>query len=291
MEQTAAKTSAAMELGPVSLLVRDIEAMLEFYVGELGLSTSELDDGQVELRAGEQSQKPLLILRSNTKAEVAPMDAAGLYHYAILLPNRKNLAAAYLSLGKAGVVFEGHADHQVSEALYLADPENNGIEIYADRPREQWKFDEDGEVEMGTLPLDVDSLLGEVSGIPQEDLKAIPENTKIGHVHLKVTDLGRSLAFYRDVLGLDLMRYYGSAAFLSVGGYHHHIGMNTWESLGGPARRTGWMGLESLTMEMPEPLVSELSSKLVDGPFAYSRDSNRLLLADPDGIELVISAV
>jgi catechol 2,3-dioxygenase len=219
------------------------------------------------------------------------MDAAGLYHYALLLPNRKSLAAAYLSLGRAGVLFEGHADHEVSEALYLADPEFNGIEIYADKPREQWKFDEDGKVEMATLPLDVDSLLREVSGMPQENVKAIPEGTRIGHVHLKVTDLGRSIAFYQEVLGLDLTRYYGSAAFLSVGGYHHHIGMNTWESLGGPARRGGWSGLESFTIEMPEARVNEVSSRLVDGSFAYSMDSNRLLLADPDGIELVIRAV
>jgi len=280
-----------MALGPVSLLVRDIDTMLEFYVGELGLRKSELNGQQVELRPGDQSLKPLLILGQDAKAEIPPMNAAGLYHYALLLPNRKSLAAAYLSLGKAGVAFEGHADHQVSEALYLADPEFNGIEIYADRPRDQWKFDEDGKVEMGTQPLDVDSLLGEVSGTSQENLKAIPEGTRIGHVHLKVTDLGRSIAFYHELLGLDLMRYYGSAAFLSMGGYHHHIGMNTWESLGGPVRRRGWSGLESLTIEMPEARAGELSSRLMDGPFVYSLESNRLLLQDPDGIELVIRAL
>jgi catechol 2,3-dioxygenase len=280
-----------MDLGPVSLTVRDVDTMLEFYAAELGLRKTELDGQQVELRADAPSLKPLLVLRQDPKAETAPMDAAGLYHYALLLPNRKSLAAAYLSLGRAGVLFEGHADHEVSEALYLADPEFNGIEIYADKPREQWKFDEDGKVEMATLPLDVDSLLREVSGMPQENVKAIPEGTRIGHVHLKVTDLGRSIAFYQEVLGLDLTRYYGSAAFLSVGGYHHHIGMNTWESLGGPARRGGWSGLESFTIEMPEARVNEVSNRLVDGSFAYSMDSNRLLLADPDGIELVIRAV
>jgi catechol 2,3-dioxygenase len=176
----------------------------------------------------------------------------------------------------------------VSEALYLTDPEGNGIEIYADRPRERWRFDEEGKVEMGTLPLDIDSLLGELSGTPEDSLTAIPEGARVGHVHLKVTDLGRSIAFYQQLLGLDLMSYWGSAAFLSVGGYHHHIGMNTWETLGGPSRSPGWSGLEFFTMKMPERRVSELSARLIDSPVAYSRDSERLFVSDPDGIELLI---
>lgn len=291
MAQTAPDSSAGMELGPISLLVRDIDTMLEFYVGDLGLKKSEVDGQQVELRTSEQFPKPLLILRHDLKSEIAPLDAAGLYHYALLLPNRKSLAAAYLSLGKAGIVFDGHADHQVSEALYLTDPEGNGIEIYADRTRDHWKFDEDGKVQMATLPLDIDSLLGELAGTSQENLTTIAEGTRVGHVHLKVTDLVRSVNFYQEVLGLDLMKYYGSAAFLAVGGYHHHSGMNTWESLGGPARRAGWSGLEFLTIEMPAARVGKITSNVVDGPFVYSGNSNRLLLADPDGIELVIRAV
>jgi catechol 2,3-dioxygenase len=107
-------------------------------------------------------------------------------------------------------------------------------------------------------------------------------------MHLKVTDLGRSITFYQQVLGLDLMSYWGSAAFLSVGGYHHHIGMNTWESLGGPARRVGWSGLEFSTMKMPEMWMSELSARLIDSSVVYSGNSDRLLLSDPDGIDLLI---
>jgi catechol 2,3-dioxygenase len=193
-----------------------------------------------------------------------------------------------LSLGTAGVLFDGHADHVVSEALYLTDPEGNGIEIYADRARDEWKFDEDGKVQMGTLPLDVDSLLGEVTGTLDSDLVPIAEGTRIGHVHLKVADLGISSEFYRRMVGLNLVSYWGSAAFLSVGGYHHHIGMNTWESLGGPARKTGWSGLESFTVRIPEKQVSELSVTLMDSHSVYGTDSGWLSLSDPDGIELLI---
>ena len=232
--------------------------------------------------------EPLLILRHDAKAERAPSDAAGLYHYALLVPDRASLAATYLALGRNGVLFDGHADHLVSEALYLTDPEGNGIEIYADRARDEWKFDEDGKVQMGTLPLDVDSLLREVTGTPDTDLVPIAEGTRIGHMHLKVADLDISIQFYRQVLGLNLMSYYGSAAFLSVGGYHHHIGMNTWESLGGPARKAGWSGLESFTVRIPEKQVSELSATLMESHSVYGMDSGRLSLSDPDGIELLI---
>jgi catechol 2,3-dioxygenase len=290
LAQEESKTHLDLTLGPVSLIVRNLEEMLDFYVEDLGLKIGANSGDRVELLPIKQSLEPLLVLRSNAKASMAPMEAAGLYHYALLLPDRKSLAAAYLSLGKAAVALDGHADHLVSEALYLTDPEGNGIEIYADRPRDQWKLDEDGQVQMTTQPLDVDSLLQEVSGAPQENLTAIPEGTRVGHIHLKVTSLERAVAFYHQLLGLDLMSYWGSAAFLSAGGYHHHIGMNTWESLGGPARRTDWSGLEFFTMKMTESRTGELSAKLADSPYVYSIESDRLFLSDPDGIELVIRA-
>ena len=291
MAEVDSKAPLDMTLGPISLIVRNLDEMSDFYVKDLGLTTGAHTGDRIELRSSKESLEPLLILRSNANAGMAPMDAAGLYHYALLLPDRKSLAAAYLSLGKAGVIFDGHADHLVSEALYLTDPEGNGIEIYADRPRDRWRFDEDGQVQMATQPLDIDSLLQELSGAPQENLTAIPEATRIGHVHLKVTNLERSVAFYHQFLGLDLMSYWESAAFLSVGGYHHHIGMNTWESLSGPVRRTDWSGLEFFTMKMAETRAGELSAKLVDSPYVYNVESDRLFLSDPDGIELVIRAV
>jgi len=262
--------------------------MLDFYVSKLGLKVNKLGDRHIELRANEKSAEPLLILRHDAKAESAPSDATGLYHYALLVPDRASLAATYLALGRNGILFDGYADHVVSEALYLTDPEGNGIEICADRASDEWKLDEDGGVQMGTLPLDVDSLLREVSGILDTDLVPIAEGTRIGHMHLKVADLDRSIQFYMQVLGLNLMSYYENAAFLSAGGYHHHIGMNTWESLGGPARKAGWSGLETFTIRIPEKQVSELSASLMESHSLDSMDSGRLSLSDPDGIELLI---
>jgi len=229
MSRSGFKLAPEMSFGPVSLRVKDLSSMLLFYEKELGLTAVRRDGDVVELSPSE-GRLPILVLKHIPDLEKAPEASAGLYHYALLLPDRRSLAAAYLTIGNAGVVFDGYADHLVSEALYLNDPEGNGIEIYADRPSSKWKFDEDGQVDMSTQPLDIDSLLKEVAGVPQDSLKALPEETRVGHIHLKVTDLQRSLSFYRTVLGLDLMRYYGSAAFLSVGRYHHHIGMNTWEA-------------------------------------------------------------
>jgi catechol 2,3-dioxygenase len=279
-----------MKLGPISLVVRDMDAALEFYTKDLGLNANRLDSNLMELRPSEESSDPILIVRHDPKAEKPPVDAAGLYHYAILLPDRKSLAAAYVSLGKAGVFFDGYADHLVSEALYLTDPEGNGIEIYTDRPRDEWKFDEDGKVQMATQPLDIDSLLKELSGTPQDHLIAFPDGTRVGHIHLKVTELGRSIAFYQNLLGMDLMSYWGSAAFLSVDGYHHHIGMNTWESLGGPPTKTGTTGLECFTLKIPSGKMQELSNRFTDADILHTQDSNHLHISDPDGIEILVKA-
>jgi len=227
-------------------------------------------------------------LRHLPNAERPPDDAAGLYHYALLLPNRRSLAAAYLAIGNAGIIFDGFADHLVNEALYLTDPEGNGIEIYADRTRDYWKFDEDGYVDMTTQPLDIDSLLKEVPDARPDGLKAIADGTKMGHIHLKVTDLQRSISFYRSVMGLDLMTYYGSAAFLSVGRYHHHIGMNTWESLGGKPVEKNWAGLEHVIITVPRENFNELSTMLADSPIAHNDGNGQLFISDPDEIALIV---
>ncbi len=143
---------------------------------------------------------------------------------------------------------------------------------------------------MATQPLDLDSLLKEVSGAATGSLKAIAEGTRIGHVHLKVTDLQRSMAFYRQVLGLNLMRYYESAAFLSVGQYHHHVGMNTWESLGGKPAMKDWAGLDFFTITIPKENLNQLSSMLADSPLVHNQGKGQLSIFDPDEIEVVLKA-
>jgi catechol 2,3-dioxygenase len=262
--------------------------MLSFYQRDCGLNIISTSETVTVLGCGEEATDPLLILNIDKKAIDAPKGATGLYHYAILVPDRKSLGAAYLALGKQGIVFDGYADHLVSEALYLTDPDGNGIEIYADRPREKWRRDEDGGVQMGTQPLDIDSLIKESIVSPNENLVVFPEATRIGHVHLKVSNLERSISFYRDLLGLDLMSYWGSAAFLSVGGYHHHVGMNTWESLGGPAVDSGWVGMEYFAATTTEENFAELSKILADSPIATGRGSKQLYVSDPDNITIMV---
>ncbi len=268
----------------------DMDSMLSFYEHDWGLTVLRRDGGTVELGAA-KSREPILILRDAPGAEKPPQDAAGLYHYALVVPDRRSLAAAYLRLGNAGVIFDGYADHLVSEALYLTDPEGNGIEIYADRARNSWKFDDDRQVNMATQPLDLDSLLKEVSGVPPNSLKAFADETRVGHIHLKVTELQSSIAFYRNMLGLDLMRYYGSAAFLSAGGYHHHIGINTWESLGGKPAKESWAGLEHLTVTIPEENLKELATMFADSQYATSQSTGQLFITDPDQIEVAFRAI
>jgi catechol 2,3-dioxygenase len=281
------KLNPEMMFGPVSLKVKDLGSMLSFYEKDLGLVALSRDKEVVELSPS-KSAEPIIVLRHVPNAEKAPDDAAGLYHYALLVPDRRSLAATYVAIGNAGIIFDGFADHRVSEALYLTDPEGNGIEVYADRTRNHWKFDEDGYVDMTTQPLDIDFLLKEVTNVRRDSLKAIADGTKVGHIHLKVTDLQRSISFYRSVIGLDLMRYYESAAFLSVGRYHHHIGMNTWESLGGKPVERNWAGLEHFTIAVPRENLNELSTMLADSPIAHKEGNGQLFISDPDEIALIV---
>lgn len=289
MSQLDFKLGPGLKLGPVCLRVNDLEMMLSFYEKECGLKVTHHDGNSTALACG-RSEQPILILNHDERALKSPADAAGLYHYALLVPDRKSLAAAYLSLGNNGVVFDGYADHNVSEALYLSDPEGNGIEIYADRPRSEWKFD-DGEVQMATQPLDLESVIKELPKEADDKLTGIVEGTRVGHVHLKVTDLQTSITFYRNILGLDLMSYLGSAAFLSVDGYHHHIGMNTWESLGGPRAQKSWLGLEYFVLNIPQANLNELSSRLGGNLSTQSDQPGKLFVSDPDAIPLVFSAL
>jgi catechol 2,3-dioxygenase len=259
--------------------------MTSFYEQDLGLKIVRNEGDHTALGTNATSE-PIIILHHDEEATSPPPNATGLYHYALLVPNRQNLASAYLTLGGKGVVFDGYADHQVSEALYLSDPEGNGIEIYSDRPRSEWKFDEGG-VEMTTQPLDLDSLIKELASEKAGSINAITEGTRVGHIHLKVSDLQTSISFYRDALGFKLMRYWGSAAFLSAGGYHHHVGMNTWESLGGPSARRTWTGLEYFALRISKANLDELSTRLSLNLILQGNDSPSLFVSDPDDINLV----
>ncbi len=176
MSQVDFKLDPSLKLGPVCLRIIDLDSMLSFYEQECGLKVIQHDGNFTPLGCG-PSKESILILNHDEKVLKPPADGVGLYHYALLVPDRKSLAATYLSLGNNGVVFDGYADHNVSEALYLSDPEGNGIEIYADRPRSEWKF-EDDEVQMATQPLDLESVIKELSKEAYDESAGIVEGTR-----------------------------------------------------------------------------------------------------------------
>jgi catechol 2,3-dioxygenase len=213
-----------MRMGEVHLTVADLDRSLSYYENAIGLRVHAREDGTARLGTGGED-----LLRLTEQPGASPADGyAGLFHFALLTPSRAALADWLAHAAQNRVPLSGLSDHFVSEAIYLRDPDHHGIEIYADRPRELWE----GKVMEGmtTLPLDVDDLLGASSG----GYDGLAEGTTMGHVHLCVSDVDASVAFYRD-LGFELMARYGDqAAFLADGGYHHHIGANTWQSLGAP---------------------------------------------------------
>ncbi|HUO51174.1 MAG TPA: VOC family protein [Gemmatimonadaceae bacterium] len=217
-------------IGRVRLQVGDLSRSIEFYEGKLGFQRLGAAPGHATFGAGDA---PLIELVERKGAKpVLPRSRLGLFHFAILLPDRASLGRAMLQLHQAGIDL-GMADHGVSEALYLSDPDGLGIEIYADRPRESWRA-EGAELAMGTDPLDTGSLLRAAAGEPWSRM---PAGTVIGHVHLHVGDLALGKRFYHEALGLDLTHWsYPHALFLSAGGYHHHLGINTWAPHAPPPR-------------------------------------------------------
>jgi catechol 2,3-dioxygenase len=233
-------------VGPVHLTVAELDRSLDYYTEAVGLEVLEQGRERANLGAG---GRELLVLVEEHGARPA-RGFTGLYHFALLVPRRSDLAGWLAHAARDRVPLVGLSDHFVSEALYLSDPDEHGIEIYWDRPREHWE----GQVaaRMTTLPLDVDSLLGELDDPGSAPFDGLPAGTVVGHVHLKVADIPASVAFYRDALGFGLMAQLGrQAAFLAAGGYHHHVGANTWESRGAPAPPPGTAALRHATIVLP----------------------------------------
>ncbi len=271
----------ATRLGSVELRVPDLQGALSFYRDLLGMQLLEQSGSHAMLGVGENL---MVGLDERPGATRKPSRSTGLYHFAILLPTRADLARVLAYLAGARYPIGGASDHLVSEALYLDDPDGNGIEIYADRPRERWPRTGDGRLGMATNPLDVDSLMAELTP-GNEEWRGMPEGTRIGHVHLHVADLPRAEAFYRDILGFDLMTRYGSqAAFLSAGGYHHHVGINTWAGVGAPVPPPNSIGLEYFTVLLPSPVdLDEEKRRVRDAGITWEDKDVGMLLHDPSG--------
>jgi catechol 2,3-dioxygenase len=224
-------------IGAVTLAVANLDKMLQFYQQVIGLAILNRSETSAELGI---ENTPLVILEERPEGKPFPR-STGLYHMAILLPSRPDLGHWLNHLIENRYPLSGAGDHIVSEALYLSDPEGNGIEIYRDRPREQWEETENG-IRMDTLPVDLESLQ---SDAPNKDFNGLPSGTTMGHIHLKVNDVNSAVNFYRDVMGFNLMATLPAAAFLSAGGYHHHVGANMWNSRGAAPPPPGSLGLIS----------------------------------------------
>ncbi|MHB8690085.1 MAG: VOC family protein [Solirubrobacteraceae bacterium] len=276
-------------IGAVSLTVSDLSRSREFYERAVGLTARDLEDGGVGL--GPSGAREIVRLYGDPSAPQLDRRATGLYHLAILLPDRRDLASALGRLAQTRWPLDGASDHLVSEALYLSDPDGNGIEIYRDRPRSEWRY-EGGALQMATLPLDLDDVFNELGSEPQI-ADRVPAGTTIGHVHLQVSELDRIEWFYRELVGLDVtVRLYRNALFMSAGGYHHHLGLNTWQSAGGSPPPPGSMGLRDYELLLPEAADLERIVQRASAaglPVQSAGDSP--LLRDPSGnaVKLVAS--
>lgn len=276
----------SLRIGGAQLAVADLPRSVDFYTRALGLPLIEQDAERATL--GPDRERPTLALRRLEDPSTAPPHSTGLFHLAFLHPSRSSLAATIERVIAARWPILGASDHGVSEALYLSDPDGLGIEIYADRPREEWPPPQAGDgVGMFTRPLDVDNLLAQA---PLEPPPQLPAEVVLGHVHLKVADVPRAAAFYRDLLGFAEQAHMPSAAFLAAGGYHHHVGLNSWQSRDSQPAADSAPGLRSIDFELSSPAaLAALEERLSDadgGQLELERRPGRAYVSDPDGNRL-----
>ncbi|MFL5962454.1 MAG: VOC family protein [Gaiellaceae bacterium] len=262
-------------MGPVHLTVADLDRSLAYYEQQIGLQVHARDGGRAQLGTGGED---LLVLTEEPGARPAE-GYSGLFHFALLVPERIDLARWLAHAARDRVPLTGMSDHFVSEALYLRDPDHHGIEVYADRPWELWE----GQVgtRLTTLPLDTDDLLATLEDPLAEPFDGLPGGTVMGHVHLCVAGVEQTVEYYRDVVGFGLMAQLGDqAAFLSAGGYHHHLGGNTWQSAGRPYAPAGYARLTQMTIVLPDAAALEAVAERVGAREA----GDGVRVADPSGI-------
>jgi catechol 2,3-dioxygenase len=241
--RSGAALPATLRLGAVHLTIADLDPSVAWYQQALGLRVHSHEPTTAALGDGAEVT---VVLHEDALARPGGRHA-GLYHYALLYPSREELARAALRLSATRTPIQGASDHRTHEAIYLADVDGNGIELAADRPREEWPGDLG--YSRGPAPLDFDSLLGTVRG--EQAGAHVGEGLRMGHLHLHVGDIERAVAFYRDVLGFEVQAHLGSAVFASAGGYHHHVGFNVWNGRGVGAPPAHSIGLRHWTVQLP----------------------------------------
>jgi catechol 2,3-dioxygenase len=281
-----AAVPAATRMGAVHLSVADLARSIDYYESAIGLRVHDRGGALATLGAGGED---LLVLREEPGARPA-RGTAGLYHFALLVPERDDLARWLAHAARERVPLVGMSDHYVSEAIYLSDPDEHGIEIYWDRPREVWE----GQVaeRMTTLPLDVGDLLGVLDDPRTEPFEQLASGTVMGHVHLRVAEVPATAAFYCDALGFGLMAAFGaSALFMSAGGYHHHLGANIWESRGAGRPPPGHATLLRATIVLPSAAdVDRLAGEVERLGQQPEPLANGALVRDPSGNPVALLA-
>ena len=278
-----ARVPDATRLGPVHLVVTDLERSLAFYEGVLGLRVHRLEDGRAALGTGGGDA---LVLHEERDARRAGRHA-GLYHVALLFAERAELARVAIRIAVTQTPIQGASDHGTHEAIYLADPDGNGLELAWDRDRSVWPSYEE-QLAGGVQPLDVQDLLSVVAG--EEPTALAAEGLTVGHVHLHVGDTAEATRFYREGIGFDVMADLGTAVFVSAGGYHHHVGFNVWRGRGVPPQPEGTVGLGHWTLVLPDAAAADAVATRLRALGAPTEEHPEGLLArDPSGIAVVVT--
>jgi catechol 2,3-dioxygenase len=270
---------AQLRLGPVELTVQDLDRAIAWYERSLGLELQRRDQGEAELGDGIET---VVVLHEDPEARPAGRDA-GLYHYALLYPSREELARAAARLIETRTPIQGMSDHGTHEAIYLPDADGIGIELAADRELEEWPSFEEEFARGGPAPLDFNSLLRTIAG--ETPPQRVGEGLRVGHVHLHVGDVEQGLRFYRDILGFEERANLGSAAFVSAGGYHHHLAFNTWRGEGLGSVPGHSVGLRNWTIVLPTAAeVSEVRTRLDGSGSTLEEIDGGFRVRDPWGI-------
>jgi catechol 2,3-dioxygenase len=275
MATERAHLPANTRIGRTALRVDDLGATTAFYRDVVGLETVSESSSEAVLGV---SGTPLLVLEAGGAPSTRPASSAGLYHNAFRLPSRAALGDA-LNRVRERWELDGAADHRVSEALYLSDPEGNGVEIYRDFPRSEWPRGDDGRVEMGTDPLDLDAVARAAGG-----KSGLPEGTDVGHVHLETCSLEAFTAFYVDTVGFEQQTTARGVTFVGAGGYHHHLGGNTWRRRTEPASGTGLSWFEIVLPD--EAALGALRTRLEANGREPTPLDDGVAVTGPDGVEL-----
>jgi catechol 2,3-dioxygenase len=286
--ETATKIAADTTVGAVDLTVASLDRSIDYYTSTLGLQVQSRDGSVVRLGAGGEE---LLVLHEEPGAQPAPRHT-GLFHFAILLPDRQALARWLVHAARTRAPLSGMSDHLVSEAIYLRDPDWHGIEVYRDRPRNEWARDAQGNIQIATLPLDADDLIGALDDPNSEpEYAGMPNGTTMGHVHLQVADIAATERFYHDVMGLDVIAHMADATFMSAGGYHHHLGANTWNSRGATPPPPGSAALRHATIILPDAAERDrVAGRIADAGQDPQQVEGGVLVRDPAQNALLLTA-